>query len=105
MPRYMISYLGSPKPMTPEEGQQHMAEYKNWMSSLGEALISPANPLKNTHVINSKGEENQGSETTMSGFSIVMADSYEDALVIVKSCPFLTVGGSLELSEIVDMSM
>ncbi len=105
MPNYMISYLGSPKPMSPQEGQQHMAEYKQWMASLGESLLSPANPLKNTHVINSAGALSAGSATTMSGYSLIQAESYDAALLVVRDCPYLKVGGSLELSEIVEMSM
>jgi len=105
MSKYMLTYIGSPKSMTPEEGQEHMAEYKSWMASLGEALLSPANPIKNTHVIAPDGAAKQGSVSAMSGFSILSADNYEDALALAKSCPFLKVGGSLELSEMIEMSM
>lgn len=105
MPDYMISYLGTPKSMTPEEGQQHMSEYKQWMASLGEALVSPANPLNNTHVISANGEVTQGGTTSMSGYSVVQAKDYEAALVIAKDCPYLKVGGSIELSEMIKISI
>jgi hypothetical protein len=39
----------------------------------------------------------------MSGFTIVEVDSMEAALLIAKACPFLEVGGSLEVSELIQM--
>jgi hypothetical protein len=39
----------------------------------------------------------------MSGFTIIEADSMESALAIAKSCPFLEIGGSLEVSELMKM--
>jgi len=39
----------------------------------------------------------------MSGFSIIEADSLEDALSIAQACPFLEIGGSLEVSELMQM--
>ena len=55
MPQYMISYLGGDKPSSPEEGKQHMAKYRAWLSSLGDSAVSPANPLKDTSTVNSDG--------------------------------------------------
>jgi hypothetical protein len=39
----------------------------------------------------------------MSGFTIIEADSDEAALSMAKACPFLDVGGSLEVSEMMQM--
>ena len=39
----------------------------------------------------------------MSGFTIIEADSAEEALEIAKDCPFLEIGGSLEVSELIQM--
>jgi hypothetical protein len=103
MPQYMITYLGTPNSMSPEEGQQHMAKYRSWLSSLGDSAVSPANPLKNTSTVNSDGTVTRGGTTTMSGFTIIEADSEEAALTIAKACPFLEVGGSLEVSELMKM--
>jgi hypothetical protein len=103
MNQYIISYLGGNQPSTPEEGKQHFAKYKEWLSSLGEAAVSPANPLKNTHMVGSDGAVTTGSTTTMSGYTIIEADSMESALAAAKACPFLDIGGSLEVSELMKM--
>ena len=103
MPQYMITYLGGDPPSSPEEGKQHFAKYKEWLSLLGDSAVSPANPLKDTSTVNPDGTVTAGSTTSMSGFTIIEADSMESALAIAKSCPFLEIGGSLEVSELMQM--
>ncbi len=103
MPQYFIAYLGGDKPSSPEEGKQHMSKYSAWLSSLGDSAVSPANPLKNTSTVNSDGTVTPGGATSMSGFTIIGADSMEAALLIAKGCPFLDIGGSLEVSELMQM--
>jgi len=104
MTQYIITYLGGNQPSSPEEGQQHFAKYKQWLSSLGEAAVSPANPLKNTSTVNPDGTVTSGSKTSMSGYTIIEADSMEAALEIARACPFLDLGGSLEVSELMQMT-
>ena len=104
MPQYMITYLGGDQPSTPEEGKQHFEKYKTWLASLGDSAISPANPLKNTNTVNPDDTVTTGSTTTMSGYTVIEAKSIEDALVMAKACPFLDISGSLEVSELIQMS-
>jgi len=51
--KYVIVYLCGNQPSNPEEGKQHFSKYMNWLSSLGDSALSPANPLKNTITVNS----------------------------------------------------
>lgn len=103
MPQYMITYLGGNQPSSPEEGKQHFAKYMEWIASLGDAAVSPANPIKATQTVNPDGTVTAGGMTGMSGFTLVEMASMEDALAVAKRCPFLDIGGSLELSELMQM--
>ncbi len=103
MSQYVIVYLGGNPPTTPEEGKQHKAKYMEWIASLGDFVISPANPLMNTHTVNSDGTVSESGKTTMSGYTIIAANSMDEALAVAKSCPFLEIGGSLEVSELMQM--
>ena len=103
MPRYVLVYLGGNQPTDPEEGKRHFAKYMEWLSSLGDAAISPANPFKNTSTVGPDGAVTSGSTTTMSGFTIIEVDSMDAALSAAKACPFLDIGGSLEVSELIEM--
>ena len=103
MAQYIIAYLGGDQPSSPDEGKQHFAKYKEWLSSLGDSAVSPANPFKNTSIVNPDGTVTTGSVTLMSGYTIIEADCMEAALEIAKACPFLDIGGSLEVSELMQM--
>ena len=103
MPHFIISYLGGNQPSTPEEGKQHRTKYMDWLASLGGAVLSPANPFKDTTTVNSDGSISLGGTTSMSGYTLIDTDSIEKALEIAKSCPFLDIGGMLEVSEIIKM--
>jgi hypothetical protein len=104
MPQYIMVYIGGDKPSSPEEGQQHFAKFKEWLGSLGDSAVSPMNPLKNTSMVKPDGSVTSGGTTTMSGYTIVQADSMDSALEMAKTCPFLDINGTLEVSELVDMS-
>lgn len=104
MAQYLITYLGNPRELGREEGRQHMLKYRNWLDGLGDAVVSPANPVRNALLINSDGSITEGGYTKMSGYSILEADSEEDAIAMVQACPYLEVGGQLELAELVQMS-
>ena len=103
MPQYIISYIGGSPPSTPEEGKQHFTKYKEWLATLGDSIVSPANPFKNTHTIYPNGEIVAASISAMSGYTIVEAETIEAAIEMAKTCPFLDIGGSLEVSEIMPM--
>ena len=100
MAHYIITYIGGQQPTNQEEGKAHFAKYQQWLISLGDAVVSPMNPLKDTMVIKPDGEVVPGTLTEMSGFTLLDVDSMEIALELSKSCPFLEIGGSLEVSEL-----
>ena len=103
MTQFVFVYLGGNQPSSPEEGKKHFAKYVEWLSSLGDAVVSPTIPLKDTHTVSPDGTVRVGGSSAMSGFSIIKAESIEAALKIAQDCPFLDIGGSLEVSELMDM--
>jgi hypothetical protein len=104
MPQYIFVYLGGEYPSSPEEGQKHFEKYQQWLISLGDAVVSPAIPFKDTHTVQPGGQASPGTMSAMSGMSIIRADSMEQALAAAKSCPFLEINGTLEVSEMIEMT-
>lgn len=104
MPQYIFVYLGGEYPSNPEEGQKHFEKYQRWLHSLGEAVLSPAIPFKDTHTVQADGSASPGSISAMSGMSILRLPSMDDAIAAAKSCPFLEINGALEISEMVEMT-
>ena len=104
MPQFIFVYLGGELPANPVEGQKHFQRYQQWLDSLGNAVISPAIPFRDTRVVQPDGTVSPGSTSAMSGLSIIRMDSLEDALAAARSCPFLEINGTLEVSEMIEMS-
>ena len=104
MPQYIFVYLGGEYPSDPAEGQKHFEKYQQWLHALGDAVLSPAIPFKDTHTVQPDGSASPGSMSAMSGMSILKLPSMEAALAAAQSCPFLEINGALEVSEMIEMS-
>jgi uncharacterized protein YciI len=103
MKQFVLVYLGGNQPSSPEEANKHFSKYREWLTSLGDSVVIPTIPLKDTTTVSPDGAIREGRSSAMSGFSIIKADSMEDALSIAQACPFLEIGGSLEVSEMMQM--
>ena len=103
MAKFIILYLGGNHPSTPEEGKQHFQKYMAWLAELGDAVVSPANPFKDTHTIQADGTIVAGGSSSISGYTIIEAASMDQALALSETCPFLQIGGSLEVSALANM--
>lgn len=104
MAKYMLSYHGGQKPESPEAGAAMMAQWKSWVSALGDIMIEPQNPLGVSKTVSRDGVADNGGSNPMSGYSVIQADSMEAALEIAKSCPFIDLArGEIVVSEIIQM--
>jgi len=103
MKQFVLVYLGGNQPANEAEASKHFTKYVEWLTSLGDAVIVPTIPLKDTTTVSPDGTVREGGSSAMSGFSIIKADSMQAALSIAQSCPFLEIGGSLEVSEMMQV--
>ena len=103
MPNYIIAYHGGEKPKSPEEGSAQMAKWKTWVTDLGDAIVNPGSPMGTAKLVTSTGVSEDDWPNKMSGFSIVKANSFDAALDMAKACPFLEIGGTLKVAELVEM--
>lgn len=104
MPKYIYVYLGGEFPENPAESQKHFQQYQQWLTDLGDNVISPAIPFKDTHTIQPGGSTKPGTMSTISGLSIIQRSSMQEALATAQSCPFLDINGTLEVSEMIEMT-
>ncbi|MBI1424453.1 MAG: hypothetical protein GC149_13495 [Gammaproteobacteria bacterium] len=75
----------------------------HWLTSVGGVVAVPTTLLKDTITVSADGTLKENSSSAMSGFSIIKADSIQAALSIEQACPFLEIGGPLEVSELIEM--
>jgi len=100
MTMYLITYHGGPgMPADPEAVQQMVAAFQAWVVEVGEAMRDPGAPLAAARTVSADSEANGQTEASIGGYTTVEAASLDEAVGLVRSHPFLTRGGSLQVSE------
>ncbi len=103
MVNFMIAYYGGNQPSSKEEGIAQMGKWKAWLEGLGENVINPGTPLMSTKIVTSRDVQDENDPNAMNGFVVVKAESIEAAIEIAKSDPFLENGGTLRVSQMMEM--
>ncbi len=103
MANFMIAYYGGNKPGSEEEGMAQMNKWKTWVEGLGETVINPGTPLLNSKIVSSGTVQDDNDPNSMKGFAVVKAENMESAIEIAKSDPFLENGGTIRVSQMMEM--
>lgn len=102
MQKYILAYYGGNRPATPEEGAAHMQKWMAWMNGLGDAVVEPGNPYGPAKTVASTGISD--STNTLSGTTLVQAETIEAAMDMAKSCPHLDMGGTIDVAMAMQMT-
>jgi len=100
MGSYVFGYLGGAMASTEEERNAAMAAWGAWFGQLGSAVLDAGNPFAGSTSVASDGSVNGGARSGLAGYSVVAADSLEAAAELVKGCPVLATGGSVDVYEV-----
>ena len=99
-------------PPSPEQSQNIMKEWQNWMGSIAarNILVNPGNRLADEgKVVNPGNIVTNGPyveiKEAIGGYIIVRAESLEEAAEISKGCPILLIGGTVEVRGFIPMNM
>ena len=102
----MVTYHGGgPMPTDPEIAQQMMEAFQSWAAGVGSALIDPGAPLSQSKTVSSDGTSDGQSFAEIGGYSLLQADDLAGAAKLVENHPYVSRGGSLQVSEAVDLGM
>jgi hypothetical protein len=103
MANYVFAYTGGGMAQTDEERQAAMAAWGGWFGTLGQAIVDAGNPFgPSTTVANGAGVSDGGS-SSLTGYSVISADSLAAASELAKGCPVLASGGSVEVYETINV--
>lgn len=104
MSNYLFTYHGGGIPETEEDQKKVMEAWGAWMGGLGDALVDQGNPVGPSATVATDGSTAPfQTSDTVTGYSIVGADSLDDALALAKGCPIRDDGGWVEVGEIMPM--
>lgn len=104
MADYVLVYQGGSMPETPEEQAQVMAAWEAWYTSLGSAVKDPGNPFTgSSKTIGPDGTVSDGGGGAASGYTVLTAESLDDAAAKAAGCPVLQGGASITIHETFDV--
>ena len=104
MAKFLLVYHGGVgMPETKAEREPLMAAWGAWFGELGPAIVDGGNPTSQARTIGPDGavSEGGGSNPT-TGYTLIEADSLDEAVIRAKGCPSLQREGSIEVCETID---
>lgn len=95
---------------SPEQMQASMKYWQDWLGGIAaqNKLVTAGNRLARdgkfmkTESLVTNGPYVETKES-IGGYSIIKADSYDEAVELSKGCPIFSVGGSVEVRQIMGM--
>jgi hypothetical protein len=101
MANFLLVYTGgNGMPATDAERNSVMDAWGAWFGKLGPAVVDPGNPISHSKNISSDGSVHDGAVgTPANGYSILKADSLNQAVELAKECPVLKSGAKISVYE------
>jgi autotransporter-associated beta strand protein len=104
MAKYVLAFHGGGMPETEEEQAQVMAAWGAWYGTLGDAVVDPGNATGSAKTISPDGTVTVGGgPNPLSGYTLIDAGTFDEAVTMAKGCPILEAGGSIEVCETIAM--
>jgi hypothetical protein len=100
MSKYLLAYRGGGMAETDAEREAAMAAWGSWFGGLGQSVVDPGNPFGSSAIVGGGGN---GAGATLTGYSVLSAESLAAARELAEGCPVLANGGSVEVYETIEV--
>lgn len=104
MPHFLFAYHGGKQPETPEETDVEISRWRSWFDRIGASVVDPGNPVGMTKTVSAEGVTDDGGANPLSGYTIIHAESIDQAIELAKACPIMG-DGSIEVAEIHEVAV
>ncbi|MEZ5503753.1 MAG: hypothetical protein R3E50_14235 [Halioglobus sp.] len=99
-PQFLLSF--HPAAVRKDVDEKKLVKlYQRWLASLSVPGGSPLNGLFETRTVNPDGTVIEPGSIGMESYSIIEADSLEEAVAIARECPYLETGGTINVSRLI----
>jgi hypothetical protein len=99
MAKFLITYHGGGEmPADQAQREQMMSAFMTWAASVGDSMIDPGAPLGPAKLVSGDGVSDD-KEGLVGGYTLLTADSLDDAVEKVRNHPFVSRGGTLRIAE------
>jgi hypothetical protein len=95
--KYLFSYQ-QPRDYVPGTDPDAIAAWQGFFEGMADRVVDPGQPVFEASAIGDVGES-----TKLGGYSVVDADSLDDAVALAKGCPTLRNGGGVQVGELTEV--
>lgn len=105
MAKYLLGYHGGAGMAESEEEQARiMAAWGAWYEKLGAAIVDGGAPVGAAKTVVADGSVSDGGGVNaLTGYTVITADSFDEAVAHASGCPIRESGGSIEVAELIEM--
>jgi len=101
MERFLLVYRGSA--VGEAEGPQHdPGRWTTWFNSLGAALVDRGALSHNSVEVPSRLRGPKLNSTALSGYSVISASDFNEAVQLAETCPIFDEKGSVEIARLME---
>jgi hypothetical protein len=107
MTQFLFSYRVPKTPLwevlgelTEEQRASRIAAWNGWFDSMGANVLERGQPVGAAHEVG-----NCDGEMRVGGYSLVAAESLEQALYMAEGCPGVAWGGGVEVGELLELPL
>lgn len=99
MAKYTFFYRGG-KPKNAKEAASRQPNWNTWFLSIGEKLVDRGAPARSLGIAGGIARFSNLPPST--GYSVITAESDEEAMKIAHACPIYHEGGAVEVTRYID---
>lgn len=102
MANFLLVYHGGSMPESEVQQKQVVDAWNAWFAQLGSAVVDGGNPASQSRTLAADGSVSETSLDAVSGYSIIAAESIDQAVELARGCPVLQGGARVEVVETFD---
>ncbi len=99
MAKFLFAYRGGAMPEGEAAQASVMAAWGAWFETVGGGVLDPGDPSAKSRTVTSDGTVGPESAASLSGYTVIQADSLDAAVGFARTCPVLAGGASIEVIE------
>ena len=100
MTNFVLVYTGGTIPESQEEQQAVMAAWGAWYGAMGASIVDGGNPFSGSKTVAANGvSDGSASSPAATGYTVISADSMDDAVSKVENHPHIKHGGEVTVYE------
>jgi len=104
MTNFVLVYTGGGMPESEEQQAAVMAAWGAWYESVGAGIVDGGNPFGASKSVTAKGvNDGPVSSPPATGYTVISAESLDDAVAKVQNHPHLNYGGQVSVYETFEM--